>query len=88
MIYYKMLYDFYKKALKNLFKYNKIKTKERVDKMTKTKKILITLIFLTIFILLGSNRCNASGDLYLKNLDFQAKINQSGFRADLVLSPS
>ena len=46
--------------------------------MTKSKKILITLIFLTIFILLGSNRCNASGDLYLKNLDFQAKINQDG----------
>lgn len=46
--------------------------------MTRTRKIFITLIFLAIFTLLGSNRCNASGDLYLKNLDFQAKINSNG----------
>lgn len=46
--------------------------------MTRTRKILITLIFLAIFILIGSTKCSASGDLYLKNLDFQAQINQDG----------
>lgn len=46
--------------------------------MSQTKKILITLLFLALFILIGTNKCNASGDLYLKNLDFQAQIKQDG----------
>lgn len=45
--------------------------------MNKTKKVLITLIFLIIFIILGSNKSNA-GSLYLNNLDFNAQINQDG----------
>lgn len=45
--------------------------------MKRTKKILITIIFILLLILLGSNKSNA-GDLYLNNLDFNAQINQDG----------
>ena len=46
--------------------------------MGKTKKILITITFLAIFILLGTGKAKATGELYLKNLDFEAQINQDG----------
>lgn len=46
--------------------------------MKKTKKVLLILLFIAIFILLGAKQSNASGDLYLQNLDFQAQINQDG----------
>lgn len=46
--------------------------------MGKTKKILITIAFLAIFLLLGTGKTNAAGDLYLQNLDFEAQINQDG----------
>ena len=46
--------------------------------MGKTKKILITIAFLAIFLLLGTGKTNATGDLYLQNLDFEAQINQDG----------
>ena len=45
--------------------------------MNKTKKILITLTFLILFIILGNNKSNA-GSLYLNDLDFNAQINQDG----------
>ena len=45
--------------------------------MNKAKKIITTLIFLMLFIILGSNKSNA-GSLYLNNLDFNAQINQDG----------
>ncbi len=45
--------------------------------MNKTRKIITTLIFLILFIILGNNKSNA-GSLYLNNLDFDAKINQDG----------
>lgn len=45
--------------------------------MKKTKKILIILMFLILFIILGNNKSNA-GSLYLNNLDFNAQINQDG----------
>lgn len=46
--------------------------------MGRTKKILITLTFLILFILLGTNKCKASGDLYLQNLNFDVQIHQDG----------
>ena len=45
--------------------------------MNKTKKILITLIFLMLFIIFGTVKSNA-GSLYLDDLDFNAQINQDG----------
>ncbi len=45
--------------------------------MNKTKKIITTLIFLMLFIILGMSKSNAA-NLYLNNLDFDAKINQDG----------
>ena len=46
-------------------------------KTKKIKKIITTLIFLILFIILGNTKSNA-GSLYLDNLDFDAKINQDG----------
>lgn len=46
--------------------------------MGKTKKILLTVAFIIIFILLGNSKCKASGDLYLKNLNFDVQINSNG----------
>lgn len=46
--------------------------------MGKIKKLLITIAFLAIFLLLGTGKTNAAGDLYLQNLDFEAQINQDG----------
>ena len=45
--------------------------------MKANKKIILSILFLILFILLGCNKSNAS-DLYLNNLDFNAKINQDG----------
>ena len=45
--------------------------------MNKSKKIIMTLIFLVLFIILGRGESNA-GNLYLNNLDFNAQINQDG----------
>ena len=45
--------------------------------MKANKKIILSILFLILFILLGCNNSNAS-DLYLNNLDFNAKINQDG----------
>lgn len=44
--------------------------------MNKKTKILITLLFLVLFIILGTNKCNAG--LYMNNLDFNVQINQDG----------
>ena len=60
--------------------YNKIIPKRKGEQMNKTKKIkkiITTLIFLILFIILGNTKSNA-GSLYLDNLDFDAKINQDG----------
>ena len=46
-------------------------------KTKKIKKIITTLIFLILFIILGNTKSNA-GSLYLDNLNFDAKINQDG----------
>ena len=43
----------------------------------KTKKIIITTIFMTLFIILGTIKSNA-GSLYLNNLDFNAQIKNDG----------
>lgn len=48
-----------------------------MNKTKKIKKIITTLIFLILFIILGNTKSNA-GSLYLDNLDFDAKINQDG----------
>lgn len=48
-----------------------------MNKTKKFKKIITTLIFLILFIILGNTKSNA-GSLYLDNLDFDAKINQDG----------
>ena len=45
--------------------------------MNKTKKIITTLIFLILFIILGNTKSNA-GNLYLNDLNFDAQINQDG----------
>ena len=45
--------------------------------MKANKKIILSILFLILFILLGCNKSNAS-DLYLNNLDFDVKINQDG----------
>ena len=45
--------------------------------MNKTRKILVTMVFLILFIILGNTKSNA-GSLYLNNLDFDAKINEDG----------
>ena len=60
--------------------YNKIIPKRKGEQMNKTKKIkkiITTLIFLILFIILGNTKSNA-GSLYLDNLNFDAKINQDG----------
>lgn len=46
--------------------------------MVRTKKILITLTLLILFILLGTNKCKASGYLHLENLNFDVQVNQDG----------
>ena len=51
--------------------------KGRGKKMNKTKKIITTLIFLILFIILGNTKSNA-GNLYLNDLNFDAQINQDG----------
>lgn len=48
-----------------------------MNKTKKIKKIITTLIFLILFIILGNTKSNA-GSLYLDNLNFDAKINQDG----------
>lgn len=45
--------------------------------MNKSKKIIITILFLILFIILGNTKSHA-GSLYLNNLNFDAKINQDG----------
>ena len=45
--------------------------------MNKAKKIITTLIFLILFIILGNTKSNA-GNLYLNDLNFDAQINQDG----------
>lgn len=42
------------------------------------KILLITLMFLFAFLLIGNVKSMASGDLYLNQLDFDAKINYDG----------
>lgn len=51
--------------------------KGRGKQMNKTKKIITTLIFLILFIILGNTKSNA-GNLYLNDLNFDAQINQDG----------
>ena len=48
-----------------------------MNKTKKIKKIITTLIFLILFIILGNTKSNA-GSLYLDSLNFDAKINQDG----------
>lgn len=48
-----------------------------MNKTKKIKKIITTLIFLILFLILGNTKSNA-GSLYLDNLNFDAKINQDG----------
>lgn len=48
-----------------------------MNKTKKIKKIITTLIFLILFIILGNTKSNA-GSLYLDNLNFDVKINQDG----------
>lgn len=48
-----------------------------MNKTKKIKKIITTLIFLILFIILGNTKSNA-GSLYLDNLNFDAEINQDG----------
>ena len=43
----------------------------------KIKKVLITTIFMMLFILFGTIKSNA-GSLYLNNLDFNAQIKNDG----------
>ena len=45
--------------------------------MNKAKKIITTLIFLILFIILGNTKSDA-GNLYLNDLNFDAQINQDG----------
>lgn len=45
--------------------------------MNNAKKIITTLIFIIIFLILGNTRSSA-GNLYLNDLNFDAQINQDG----------
>ena len=45
--------------------------------MRKEKKLLVTIIFAIILILLGTVKSNA-GSLYLSDLGFDAQINNDG----------
>ena len=46
--------------------------------MNKKNKISVILIFVTFFLLIGITKCQAAGNLHLRNLDFDVNIKEDG----------